>query len=420
MPELDLAALPKYTPLEPLPKYSCEPSSDERTLQETPCHSRTVPNGTYIQRSGKISVILYEQESGGGTPRYGRNGEISGSIIIEKPHEVSRITLKVEGKLDTKIPVCGPLSIRLFDHSCISWRKGDGDKLSSHLPFSHLLPRSFIYEGSEHDLPPTFSVRQVGFDLRATYSITICVSRARHAMNVFPRSHKVKIPFNYCPRIRPHRPILMNPNFFSAIKTSPEEWYQTSSAMQMRRDMPELGTVHCDLFIPGGRVYSLTDKIPFHVQLNGHTDAFQILMPQPVNGPLIPSRCHKKFPLQGNQLKIKVSLYRQIRAENKGEKSFNNTLIGESEISESPPGICESSSIIHLDWQGEANIKPDVMVGGFIAGNVSVKDFVVLILEPPPVKNDKPSPFYPLQMTVPIRLVTDSFEEVYDYEPPPV
>ncbi|KAG6885053.1 hypothetical protein C0993_006281 [Termitomyces sp. T159_Od127] len=142
-------------------------------------------------------------------------------------------------------------------------------------------------------------------------------------------------------------------------------------------------------------------------------------MPQPAHAPLPSSRFHKKWPLQTQRLKITVSLFRQSRIETKGEKSFSNRLNGEGKIRELPLGIQESSNMIHLDWEGEVKSKQDVTVGGFTAGNVCVKDFVVLLLEPPLVDNE-PSPFLPLQITVPIRLVTDSFMEITDYEPPPV
>jgi len=56
----------------------------------------------------------------------------------------------------------------------------------------------------------------------------------------------------------------------------------------------------------------------------------------------------------------------------------------------------------------------DTSVGSFVAGNVAVKDFVGLELEPPQQKNVV-APFFSIHMTVPIRLVTDSYMEVTDY-----
>ena len=96
-------------------------------------------------------------------------------------------------------------------------------------------------------------------------------------------------------------------------------------------------------------------------------------MTQPVNALSIPSHSHKKRPIEIKQLKIKVSLHRQSKIENEGEKHFSNALIGEGEVWELPPRFSDSLSITHLDWEGEANINSDVMVGGFIAGNVSVR-----------------------------------------------
>lgn len=116
----------------------------------------------------------------------------------------------------------------------------------------------------------------------------------------------------------------------------------------------------------------MADKIPFYIQFNGCLDALKMLMP-PGHATLASSHFHKKCPLQRLRLEITVSLFRRSTIETKGEKSFTNELIGEGEIWELPLGIHESSNVIHLDWEGEVKPNPDVKVGGFTAGNVSVK-----------------------------------------------
>ncbi|KAG6856240.1 hypothetical protein H0H87_006173 [Tephrocybe sp. NHM501043] len=421
MEQLKYASLPLYTPSEPSPTYSCEPSCDERTLQQTPRQSRSTPSGTFIRRSGKITVTFYEQEDGVDMPEYGRRAEIAGSLLIEDPHKVCQVTIKLEGKLDTTIAESGSKTISLINLSQTLWHRGAGEELSGYLAFSLLLPSNFEYEGSERALPPSYRDDRSttnAFFIRALYTITVSVTRARHNLDFLTRSEE------YSPRTRAHRPILPNPGFFSTIKTSPEEWYQTFSTMQTRKPMPELGPIHFHLFVPGARVYGLHDKIPFHIQLNGPLDGLQkLLMPQPANAPPLPSwsarKSREKCPAH-TKPKIRVYILRQSHIETRGYKSWRNAPIGEGEVWELPPAICNGSGgVVHLDWAGELKPNADVTVGGFTAGNVTVKDFIVLAVDPPTVDN-QPSPYLAVQMTVPIRLVTDSYVEVTEYEPPPV
>ncbi|KAG6815161.1 hypothetical protein H0H93_010748, partial [Arthromyces matolae] len=108
-----------------------------------------------------------------------------------------------------------------------------------------------------------------------------------------------------------------------------------------------------------------------------------------------------------------------------GEKVWSDRTIGggnagAGEIQELPPSIWEtpSSNTWHLDWEGELQVNADVTVGGFAAGGVSVHDFIMLNLEPPDCTNNQSYHLCPLQVTVPIRFVTDSYIETADYETP--
>ncbi|KAG6860362.1 hypothetical protein C0995_012256 [Termitomyces sp. Mi166 len=423
MVELQYAALPLYTPSEPSPKYSCRPFCDENTLQHTPLQVRATPAATYTQRSGKTTITLYEQEDGVDMPEYLRRGQITGSLLIEYPQKVTQVTMKIEGKLDTTTSESGSKSIQLMNICQTLWRKGESEELPGCLPFSHLLPTTFTYEGVECPLPPTFQINHTStsaFYLRVLYSINVCVTRARHNMDFLTKSNDVKIPFKYYPRVRAHRPILPSPHFFSTVKTSPDEWFQVFSAMKTRKSVPELGLIYCHFFIPSARVYGLADRIPFHIQLNGPLDALrELLMPQPVNAQPRPSwfmhKSHERCPPHTKPT-IKVSLVRQSKIEIRGFESWKNETIGQGEVWELPPLICESRDAVHLDWAGEVQANKDVEVGGFISGNVSVRDFIILVFEPP----TQASIYLCLQMSAPIRLVTDSYMEVTDYEPPPM
>ncbi|KAG6835769.1 hypothetical protein H0H93_014847 [Arthromyces matolae] len=344
------AELPLYTPSEPSPKYSYEPTTDECTLQQTPLHVQAPPTGNFIRKSGKTTITLFEQRDGVDMPEY-----------------------------------------------------------------------------PERPLPPSFFVDQSltsSFYLRIQYSITFCITRVRQNMGVFTKCDEIMIPFKYHPRVRAHRPILSNHNFLSTVKGFPDEWHQSSSELKTRCKLsPGQGAINCLFFVPSARVYGLADKIPFHIQLNGSLDDLQkLLMPQPDNAPPPPSwsskKSHEKCPPH-TKPKIRVYLLRQSEVTARSFRSWRNMTIGEGEIWELPPSpICDfQGPVLHLDWAGELRVDPSVKTGGFTAGNATVKDFLVLTLEPPTV-NKQVSPFLSLQMTVPIRIVTDSYVEVTDYEPP--
>lgn len=61
------------------------------------------------------------------------------------------------------------------------------------------------------------------------------------------------------------------------------------------------------------------------------------------------------------------------------------------------------------DWvcfSGELRVKSHIKIGGFKAGGLSLKDYLVLSMTPPdPAK----TPFNELRQVVPIRLTTDSW-----------
>ncbi|KAG6835768.1 hypothetical protein H0H93_014846 [Arthromyces matolae] len=268
---------PMYNHSTPLPTYSSKPSSNERTLHQTPSRSvRATPLGTYTHKTPKITVVLFDQELDVGLPIYGRNSQLSGYISVNDPRKVDSVVLKIEGKLSATTSERGSFSLPLLNCSSVLWRQNSGHELPKHLPFSQLLPSTFIYEGSEYPLPPTYSIPKTSdFCVRTKYSMKVCVNRIRGMGSLFAKSDSAKLSFQYRPRTRAHRPILPIPQFFSTVKTSPEEWYQKVVPIKTFNANPEPNALYCHLFIPEVRVFGLTDKIPFHVQINGPLEAIQ-------------------------------------------------------------------------------------------------------------------------------------------------
>jgi len=114
------------------------------------------------------------------------------------------------------------------------------------------------------------------------------------------------------------------------------------------------------LFIPRARVYSVTDKIPIHLQLSGPPHSLQHFVVPPSHSGAI----------------IRVVLQQELTVETRGHKASRNIVLAEGRLSEIPPLICspcEYRDSIHLNWEGELRCSSDTSVGGFCAGDVAVK-----------------------------------------------
>ena len=137
------------------------------------------------------------------------------------------------------------------------------------------------------------------------------------------------------------------------------------------------------LFIPAGRIYGLTDTIPFHIQLAGYGCTLKELFSESVlldrvvsvdSGKTVAS---KKVP--NMKPLLRVYLLRQISVTMRGESSWKNSVIGEGTINPMPPELTsccsstDSCQVEHIDWEGEVRCGSDITVGGFNAANVQVK-----------------------------------------------
>lgn len=120
------------------------------------------------------------------------------------------------------------------------------------------------------------------------------------------------------------------------------------------------------LLIPGARVYGLTDKIPFHVQLAGPLPSLQQFFAVSQHS------CKGSY----SGALIRVFLQRIIAVGTRGQKSACSSILAEGQLDEIPPlacAPCGCQDTIHLDWEGEVRWTENVSVGSFSAGNIEVK-----------------------------------------------
>ncbi|KAF9483491.1 hypothetical protein BDN70DRAFT_873780 [Pholiota conissans] len=429
--ELDYSSsdcgLPSYSSSSPLPSYSCELARGERLLQHTPrSRPTTQPTSVFIKKAGKTTIILNDQEEDATIPVYGRRGLISGNLVLEKSENILDVVLKVEGKMDATITDGGGNTTKLLADTYTLWShtSSQDSTCPSQIPFSVLLPASFKHKGTSVPLPPTYNVAYYNLPslfVRCGYQIHIIVSRLRHQKvgSLWPKTKHILIPFTYTPRTRAHRPIVPAPCFFSSVKTLPEEWYQAVTYLKTRPTC-QVPPISAHLFIPGGRVYGLGDTIPFHVQLSGHTSSLRELFSgamldrvMSVDSQNTQSSTQSTKKSSPKPL-LQINILRQTSVCMSASNAWKTAVLAEASMTPVPPDLMswyspdESSQESHIDWEGELRMDSEVTVGGFLAGNVQVKDFICLTLSPP---RSSTQPFLELQLTVPVRFVSDSFSE---------
>ncbi|KAK0469272.1 uncharacterized protein EV420DRAFT_1258801 [Desarmillaria tabescens] len=388
---------------DPPPHYSCLPSQGEAIIDHSPRLGSQIPSGTFMKHRGNITVVLTEQKDGIATPSYGRGGNIQGGLLLERPNDVSQAKLMIEGKLDIMGSSSGPRSVSTASRSITLWDcdRTENATCPTSLPFSLSLPLIFEDGGLSYPLPPSFHYYCSGIPgllITSVYTFVVSVACARRPRLLLrDKVETLRILFTYLPRTRPERPTLSIP-LFSGIKSSPEEWTQTLVTVKTKANA-RVCPVQCNLFVPSVQTFAISDIIPFHVQLSGPLTSLRKLFST------LPSSL-------GVQNVLSISIRRQISVIVRGIRSYQTTKIGEGKIRSVPPypkgcryPCSESTSQDdHLDWEGEVKCTSNVTVGGFSAAGASVKDYIVILLKPPP-----DSPFLSTEGYIPILLVTDTW-----------
>ncbi|KZT28393.1 hypothetical protein NEOLEDRAFT_1154611 [Neolentinus lepideus HHB14362 ss-1] len=419
-----VAPPPSYYPSSEAPTYSSEPSSSEQRLDFSGRRGRAIPTGRQFKRSHRITLILENQEEDALIPTYGRAATISGEVQVKRREDakVLSVAIKLDCKLSLTVAEGFHTSFYLMSECFILWENDRSCTRSCPYVFSFDVPlptQGRIGESTPPlSLPPSYDVAfdgVPGLYAKSVYTITVMLTESR-PLGFLKRKRHLVTPFNYYPRSRPHRPILPHSiPFHSTLKIAPEEWSQVISQMESRTNSG-IAPLDCHLFIPSVQIYSLSDTIPFYVQLRGPPPTLRAFL-QPAPPPLpstpfdfpsLPSLIPAKSdPTQ--MPTVRVFLYRQVTVAVRGQKAWRTAVLGEGKLRRVVRYEEDGQSQCSLDWDGEVRCKEDVAVGGFRVGPLVVKDFIVLSLVPP---SPQTSPLLEHQHAHPIRLVTDSFTEI--------
>ena len=148
----------------------------------------------------------------------------------------------------------------------------------SQVTFSITLPSTFQDGDDSRALPPSYHyVKKEGppsQEVLVKYQLHFVVACVRHQklQDVWQKKQQyvyhlltsvslpyinfllsIVVPFNYVPRTCPVRPIVATPCFFSSVKTSPEEWHQAMTCLELRRSDVEMGPIFCHVCLQGLR-----------------------------------------------------------------------------------------------------------------------------------------------------------------------
>ena len=261
-----------------------------------------------------------------------------------------------------------------------------------------------------------------------------------HLLSVF-------LPFEYRPRTRSQHPVSSVASSLALIKTLPDEWYQTTTSIDVPSPQGVNSTfqpVTANMLVPNPRVYALSDSVPFHLQLSGRVDSLRALVApdtfseQTSSGEEPSSRCsttsansrqrHCIKRLQGEVgTSIRVFLLRQVRLELKGKIRVQNLIIGEAQLDAVPPvmtdrpGVLSGSSEEYLSWTGRLqcgegldrtrfehpwHVGSTITSGGFHAGEIlKVNDFIAFSV------GDSTPPWKDIQMSIGVKMVTESWDD---------
>ncbi|KAJ3988040.1 hypothetical protein F5890DRAFT_597750 [Lentinula detonsa] len=404
--------LPSYDSVtSPPPLYSSDPTCGEQSIQLTPrarCLGRYT--GTYVHKTSVATVLLLDQEEGVMAPVYGRNAVLSGVVSLTSRETVSEVKIKLSGRMDLVISGGVSQSTTLVNDAHSVWKSdpestnSDSTTCPSQIPFSCVFPSTFQdHIGREAPLPPSMHAMYPGTSglvASCVYTLTIKIVK----MGFWKQVKKMNITLNYHPRTRAPTFPNPNPDLFSDVKISPEEWHQTMSVIKSRKPAVT-APVQCHLFIPSVRVFALGDTIHFHVQLTGPLTSLRQLVYSKSS-----KRSSDKYAPN-----IRVYLLRQITVDVCGQKGWKNLTVAEGTLRPRPPPITALSSSTarsaedNLDWEGEIRCDVDETRGcpGFVTADLTVKDFIVLSISPADATK---SDLITTQVPVPIKLVTESAE----------
>ncbi|CDO77139.1 hypothetical protein BN946_scf184657.g14 [Trametes cinnabarina] len=389
---MSTTSLPSYVPpaFTRIPSYSAEPHEYEQRLAWSRPPRR--PAGDFVKQSkgGNVSLRLFAQEDSVSLPVYGTGEAVEGAVDLAKTEGVNAVEVKVsQGVVQDRsgaelnlpflsIQIEGTL--RLIEVAeggttthklCLSkltlWNKDAGSgPCPSSLNFSLTLPTTFSDGRDTYPLPPTHEVHLSGvpgFDAKVEYGVSATVVKGKTSTLLRLGNSTISTPFVYHPRSRPASPLPepMRQSYDTFKFVESPQWHCWEATMRAKSASAK--DIHCQLYIPATRVFSITQPIPFHIMFSSSAFSLAAYLPYgPTANILSPSK-H----------------FTHIRVLRQSVVDVRNAMV-----------LGTKTDIWRVDVIGEADFRHS--------------DFIELSMVPP---EPSKAPFREMRLVIPIRLVTD-------------
>jgi hypothetical protein len=345
-------------------------------------------------KNGEIRLTLNVQD--GQIPVYNSGGIVDGTLHIAKTESVSRVEVKIEGRLQVKeIAEGGTVDRKVCITSAQLWSEEMGVSCPNSCRFQLTLPTKFDLEGQPYvnhsfstrlvtglssddytfqTLPPTYSVKLStvpGFTAFMEYTLSAVISKSnlRAPLGSLVKASFLGIgnttlstPFIYVPRTRPAA-ALPAPLQLSRVGggfDSRPEWQIYESTINSRRS--SLQNIKARLYIPASRIFCVSQNIPFHLTLESSALSLATFLP---------------FGPTGSSTKkcTRLQIMRQVTvdARNKmilGTKTdmWRVDCLGEATAFKDAGG-----GATWMSFTGELSVNPSMKVMGFKVGGITVK-----------------------------------------------
>ncbi|KAF8158178.1 hypothetical protein B0H34DRAFT_707732 [Crassisporium funariophilum] len=404
---MSTANLPAYVnpSLHRTPSYAEEPREYEQRIALAD-RLRPRPSGNFVKQSkgGGASLRLSAQEDDVALPVYGSGGLVEGTVDLSKTESVTSVEVKIEGRLLIKeIAEGGSTSAKLCLNTALLWIKDANNPVCpSSLRFSIPLPHTFTYEDKTFPLPPSFDVKLSGlpgFIATIDYSVSATIAKPHLVPQIRSKKFGIHIgssivstPFIYYPRSRPASaipaPLVANATGFQPTPS----WRVFESSMRSKSTTRD--DITTKFYIPTSRMFYMSEPIPFHMTLEASAVSLAAFLP------FMPT-AHTSGPVKVTR----VQLMRQTTVDVRdtvvsGVKTdiWRTDCIGEGTFNLARDGPTS------ISFSGEIKIADNVKIPGFKAAGLSVKDCILLTVNPIDPGN---APFFDMRQVIPVRLSTD-------------
>ncbi|KAH9841351.1 uncharacterized protein C8Q71DRAFT_325791 [Rhodofomes roseus] len=420
---MSASSLPAYRPSSfarspASPVYTPEPQAYEQRLALNRVRER--PSTEFVKQSktGGLSLRLSEQEDNATLPAYGCGDSVEGTVDLAKPESANCVEVRVEGSLRLKeIAEGGTTSHKLCLSVVTLWnRETDRRPCPASLPFSLTLPTTFSDGKETYPLPPTHQARLPGvpgFDATIEYIVCAAVHKGKSSSLLRIGSSTVCTPFVYYPRSRPAVPLPRAARQLSGgyptFLDSPE-WRCYRSIMAPK--VAGLNDILTKFYVPAARVFSLSEPIPFYVVFASSAISLAAFLPLGPTTTRLSGRQPTRVQLL-RQTNVDVRYVMPVGPGAVAEHYSRNEVVFGTKTDIWQTVEIGEGAFRHMgdgaDWicfAGELRVNSQIKLGGFKAGGLSLKDYLVLSMTPP---DPSKTPYSELRQVVPVRLTTDSW-----------